>query len=93
MLKEAKKVVPDSSQAKHCLIHTTISRKKKKHHVDSENTSNFVGVGVCVCVCVLMFRNASVLTWVFDRLGEQERGWTKCESEQDGTNEGDGMVK
>lgn len=66
-----------------------------KRHVDRENLKLLRGVVlayVYVCACVCVQECVSVLTWVFDRLGERKRGWTKCESEHDGTKRG-GMVK
>lgn len=61
MLKESKKVVWDSCQAKHCLIHTTISRKTSCWH---RKPQTLWELGVCVCVCSGMQKSAYVGVWL-----------------------------
>lgn len=84
ILIEAMQVVPDSFQVEHCLFHTIISRKNVM--LTATNLSLYGSAYVCV------FKNARVLTWVFDRPGEQHGGRTTCESDQDGTKR-EGMIK
>lgn len=64
-------------------------KEKKTWHAYCERTSDFEGSltneRVCMCVCSGM---CVLHTWVFDRLGERERGWTECGGWSGGSGDG-----